>query len=516
MKIAIWGEVEHLRQSGETQSRSLREELGGSLRGFQDSTLKAFLELGDALRVRISEFGNRMDAGVKSVDDQATAIAKKLDADIAHLGEDAANAREALRQTIEAKLDDTAMKTASAAADTRQEMIANFQRLGGSVTNTLSQLGEQQKERLDNVGLALAKLTETQERAQDALKQSVERRLDAIRIENTGKLEEMRKTVDEKLQSTLEARLGESFNRVVEQLERVHKGIGEMQSLAAGVGDLKKVLSNVRVRGAFGELQLSTLLEQFLSPEQFIKNAQVKENSQERVEFAVKLPGREMDGELLLPVDAKFPHDDYERLLTAAEAGDLEAVADASKALENRIRSCAKTIRDKYIAPPRTTEFAILFLPTESLYAEVLRRPGLFESVQREYHVTLTGPTTFTAFLNALQMGFRSLAIEKRTSEVWKILGAVRFEFGKYNDVVDRLAKQLNTAAKSVENLGMRTRAMNRKLRDVEILPECAAQILLPPESSEDPEETALIAELDAKQESGLTIMKSETAKVPS
>src|SRR5262249_29465664 len=213
--------------------------------------------------------------------------------------------------------------------------------------------------------------------------------------------------------------------------------------------------------------------------EQFIKNAQVREKTQERVEFAIRLPGRDADAEVLLPVDAKFPHDDYERLLSAAEAGDAEAVAEASKALENRIRACAKTISDKYISPPRTTEFAILFLPTESLFAEVLRRPGLFESIQRDFHVTLTGPTTFTALLNALQMGFRSLAIEKRSSEVWRILGAVRNQFGKYNDVVNRLAKQLNTAAKSVESLGIRTRVMNQKLREVEALPDHTSQVLL-------------------------------------
>jgi DNA recombination protein RmuC len=222
------------------------------------------------------------------------------------------------------------------------------------------------------------------------------------------------------------------------------------------------------------------LLEQFLSPEQFMKNAQIKEGSQERVEFAIRLPGRDTDGEeVLLPVDAKFPHEDYERLITASEAGDAEAVAKAGKDLENRIRQCAKTIGEKYIAPPRTTEFGILFLPTESLFAEVLRRPGLFEQLQLEYHVTLAGPTTFIALLNALQMGFRSLAIGKHSGEVWRILGAVKTEFGKYNSVVESLSRQLNTAAKSVESLGIRTRAMSRTLRDVEKLPDDTAQLIL-------------------------------------
>ena len=373
-------------------------------------------------------------------------------------------------------------------------MSGSLHKLGGAVSETIGQLGEHQKERLENVTTAVTDLSAKHERGQEALKQAVEGRPDAIRTESAAKLDEMRKTVDERLQSTLETRLGESFNRVVEQLERVHKGIGEMQTLAAGVGDLKRVLSNVRVRGTFGEVQVAMLLEQFLSPEQYIKNAQVKDGSQERVEFAIRLPGREPDGEVLLPVDAKFPQEDHERLLAAAELGDAEAVAEAAKELENRIKLCARSIRDKYIATPRTTDFAILYLPTEGLYAEVLRRPGVFEELQREYHVTLTGPTTFTALLNALQMGFRSLAIEKRSSEVWQILGAVRGEFGKYNEVVDKLSKQLSTAAKSVENLGMRTRAMNRKLRDVEKLPDATAEIIIGPafadaEETDEPED---------------------------
>jgi len=266
-----------------------------------------------------------------------------------------------------------------------------------------------------------------------------------------------------------------------EHLARVQRGIGEVQTLAAGVGDLKKIFANVRARGSFGEGQLETLLEQFLSPKQYIKNAQIKENSQERVEFAIRMPGRD-GNEVLLPVDAKFPTEDYERLIAAEEAGDITGKAEAGKALENRVRLCARTIKEKYIYPPRTIEFGILFLPTESLYAEVLRRPGLSESIQREFHVTLSGPTTFAALLNALHMGFRSLALEKRSSEVWQILGAVHTEFEKYNDVVDKLSKQLSTTATSVEALRTRTRAMNRKLFDVEKLPDDAASLLLGPE----------------------------------
>jgi DNA recombination protein RmuC len=304
-------------------------------------------------------------------------------------------------------------------------------------------------------------------------------RLDAIRQETANKLEEMRQTVDEKLQTTLESRLGESFNRVVEQLARVHEGLGEMKSLASNVGDLKNVLTNVKVRGTFGEVQLELLLEQFLAPDQYIKDARVRENTSERVEFAIRLPGKGAGEEVLLAIDAKFPRESYERLLEASDAGDVKLVEIYRKQLEVQIKSCAKDICEKYVCPPRTTDFAILFLPTEGLYAEVLRQPGVFDSVQRDHKVTLAGPTTLSAILNALQMGFRTLAIERRSSEVWQILGAVQSEFRKYNSVVDRLAKQLNTASNSVDTLGQRARAMNRTLKMVEALPEGVSEAAL-------------------------------------
>lgn len=415
----------------------------------------------------------------KELADQIQVFQTKLDQDISRMGVEANQNREALRANIEIKLDTAAAKQEIAAKNLREEMTGSFDRLGNRVSETLTQTGQQQKERLEGVTLALAGLTEKHERAQEALKQTVEARLEIIRVENSAKLDEMRKTVDEKLQATLETRLGESFNRVVEHLERVHKGIGEMQQLAAGVGDLKKLFSNVKARGTFGEVQLSVLIEQFLTPDQYMENVQIKEGSQERVEFAIRMPGRNSGGEVLLPVDAKFPHEDFERLVVAAESGDSDGVAEAAKALENRVKACAKTIREKYIDTPRTTDFGILFLPTESLYAEVLRRPGLLEQIQRDHHVTLAGPTTFAAILNALHMGFRSLAIEKRSSEVWQILGAVQNEFGKYNKVVETLSRQLDSAATSVKNLGVRTRVMNRKLIDVQKLPDETAQLLL-------------------------------------
>lgn len=403
-------------------------------------------------------------SGMKATDERVASIGAKLDSDIEKMRNEATVSREALRGQIAQRLDESATA---------------LKQQGDTMASYLCQIGEQQKERLETLASELRALTEKSERGQEALRQTVEQRLDAIREENAKKLEEMRQTVDEKLQSTLEQRLGDSFNRVVEQLERVHNGLGEMKALAAGVGDLKKVLTNVSVRGSIAEAQLGSLLEQFLSREQYIEDAVVKDGSREHVEFAIKMPGRGSEGDVLLPIDAKFPKEDYDRLLAAADTGDPEAVADARKALESTVRLCAKTICEKYINPPRTTDFAILFLGTEGLYAEVLRKPGFFEQLQRECRVVLTGPVTLTALLNALQMGFRSLAIEKRSSEVWQVLAAVRTEFGNYNAVVERLGRNLSTAAKSVEDLHRRTRVMGRKLKDVEQLEPAAAQHLL-------------------------------------
>ena len=305
----------------------------------------------------------------------------------------------------------------------------------------------------------------------ETLRGAVEQRLEKIRIENADKLEQMRRTVDEKLHATLEQRLSESFKQVSERLEQVHKGLGEMQSLAAGVGDLKKVLSNVKNRGVLGEVQLASLLEQMLTPEQYETNVATKPGSRDRVEFAIRLPGRDSEGPVWLPLDAKFPTEDYQRLQEAQDAADPVAVDVAAKALEARIRLEAKTIAEKYLAPPATTDFGLLYLPFEGLYAEVLRRPGLFEVLQRDYRVTLCGPTTLSALLNSLQMGFRTLAIEKRSSEVWQVLGAVKTEFGRFGEVLARTKAQLQTVANSIDAAETRTRQIERKLRDVEALP---------------------------------------------
>lgn len=337
---------------------------------------------------------------------------------------------------------------------------------------------KKQQDGLSAVVETIKQLTTDHERRQEALRQTVEGKLDSIRTENTAKLEEMRQTVDEKLQSTLEARLGASFNQVNENLERVFKSVGEMQTIATGVGDLKRVLSNVKSRGTWGEGSLGMLLEQIMTPEQYSQNVEVRPNSGQRVEFAIRLPG-ESDQPLWLPIDAKLPTEDYERLILASEAGDAAAVEEASKALERRIRGCAKDISDKYIVPPHTTDFALMFLPTEGLFAEVVRRPGLIDTLQRECRVVVTGPTTLMATLTSLRMGFRSLAIQKRSSEVWQVLGAVKTEFGKFGDMLDKVNKKLGEAQNVVEQAGIRRRAVDRKLRGVEALPEAAARSAL-------------------------------------
>jgi DNA recombination protein RmuC len=309
---------------------------------------------------------------------------------------------------------------------------------------------------------------------------SQERQLLDLKVTNEAKLEEMRRTVDEKLHATLEQRLGDSFKQVSDRLEQVHRGLGEMQSLATGVGDLKRVLGNVKTRGIWGEVQLATLLEQLMTPDQYESNVATRPNSSERVEFAIRMPGRGVDMPVRLPIDAKFPREDYERLLDAQDRADAPAAEEAAKQLEMRIRTEAKTIRDKYIEPPYTTDFALLFLPTEGLFAEVLRRPGLTDDLQRLYRVTIAGPTTLSALLNSLQMGFRTLAIEQRSSEVRVLLGAVKTEFGKFGEVLAKTKAQLQTVTNTIDSAQVRSRAIERKLRGVEGLTETDTKALLP------------------------------------
>ncbi|MGF6968437.1 DNA recombination protein RmuC [Paraburkholderia sp. WC7.3g] len=365
----------------------------------------------------------------------------------------------------------------------RRQLDAVRHSLQAQAQQAREEQGRSLKQFGDTLSLQLGQLTEANDRRFAEVRATIEQRLKDIEANNAARLEEMRRTVDEKLHATLEQRLGESFKLVSDRLEQVHRGLGEMQTLAAGVGDLKRVLTNVKTRGTWGEVQLEALLEQLLTPDQYAKNVATVPKSADRVEFAIRLPGRpEPSGAntpVWLPIDAKFPREDYERLIEAQERADPAAVEEASRALEARIRAEARTIAEKYVAPPHTTDFALLFLPTEGLYAEVLRRPGLSDLLQRDYRVTIAGPTTLTALLNSLQMGFRTLAIEKRSSEVWQVLGAVKTEFGKFGDVLAKTKAQLETVTRSIEAAETRTRMMNRKLRDVEALPGDEASELL-------------------------------------
>jgi DNA recombination protein RmuC len=319
----------------------------------------------------------------------------------------------------------------------------------------------------EEVTAALQQLGDLQMRFLESLRRGVEGRLDAMRADNAEKLEAMRLVVDEKLQATLEQRLGASFRLVSEQLEQVFKSVGEMQTLAAGVGDLKRVLTNVKSRGTWGEMSLGTILEQVLAPEQYARNVEIRRGSRERVEYAIRLPGADGDGPLWLPIDAKFPTEDYERLTEAAERADGAAVETAGKALEARVM------------PPHSTDFALLFLPTEGLYAEIVRRPGLVDALQRECRVVVTGPTTLLALLNSLRMGFRTLAIQQRSSEVWQVLRAVRTEFARYGEALDRVQKKLHEASNSIDLMASRRRQVDRRLENVERLPEPEADLLL-------------------------------------
>jgi DNA recombination protein RmuC len=342
------------------------------------------------------------------------------------------------------------------------------------------QLALLQKSLSDTLSLQLGNVSESNARRMSEIRQTLEAQLAQLQTTNATKLDEMRATVDEKLQSTLQARLGESFKQVAERLEQVHKGLGEMQTLAQGVGDLKHLLTNVKTRGMFGEAQLEALLEQVFVPDQYAVQVATIPGSKNVVDFAIKLPGRSDNGApLWLPIDAKFPNEDYERLLDAQGRADVLGAEVAGKALELRIRLEAKSMNEKYVEPPHTTDFAILFLPTEGLYAEVLRRPGLMESLQRDHRVTLAGPTTLLAILSSLQMGFRTLALEKRSSEVWQVLGAVKNEFGKFGDVLAKVKAQTETVLKTLDNAQVRSRAMDRALKKVETLPDTQAQALI-------------------------------------
>jgi DNA recombination protein RmuC len=377
------------------------------------------------------------------------------------------------------------------AKENREELSKNMKTFAETNTTNNKDLNDLIRQKFGDFSKQQTELNKQSVENIKEVKDTIEKQLKAIREDNAKQLTEMRKTVDEKLQTTLEKRLGESFKQVSERLELVHKGLGEMQNIASGVGDLKKVLTNVKTRGILGEYQLENILEQLLTPAQYSKNVATKKGSQAHVEFAIKLPGKDSDEEVWMPVDSKFPIENYERLINAYEEGDKQNIEKAQKLLLRTVESFAKDISEKYIDPPHTTDFAIMFLPVEGLYAEVLRQPGFFEILHRKYRITVTGPTTLSALLNSLQMGFRTLAVQKRSSEVWKILEAVKTEFKKFSGQLNKVDKQLNTASKSLDDLRLtRTSVMSRKLKDVATIDSSEAKEILELPASDNENET--------------------------
>jgi DNA recombination protein RmuC len=436
LRGALADEFRRARDEAQTRGRSLREEVGQHMREGADRQ-------DDAARVQREEV-------LKII----KALGESLNQAVSHLG--------------------------TGQAEKLEATIGQIRDMNQTMAKSLAQGAEVQKERLDGIADEIRRLSQRSAEAGETLKATVEARLETLRQDNASKLEEMRRTVDEKLQSTLEQRLNSSFKLVSDQLEQVFKSVGEMQSLAAGVGDLKKVLTNVKTRGTWAEVSLGGLLEQVLTADQYARNVEVSPGSNERVDFAIRLPGQEGDGAVWLPIDAKFPSEDYERLIEASDRADAAGVELALKGIEERIRGEGKSICAKYICPPHTTDFAILYLPTEGLYAEVIRRPGLVDDLQRQCRIVVAGPTVLMAILSSLRMGFRTLAIQKRSGEVWQLLGAVKTEFGKYGEVLDKVKKKLDEASNQIDNVARRRRAMDRTLRGVERLSDADADQLLP------------------------------------
>jgi DNA recombination protein RmuC len=436
-----------------------REELNKTAREQRQELADSFKTFGDSVAQRLQDLAGFQKQQLDLFSQQLAAFAKAS-------GE---------------RLDNMRAESASGGKQLREEVVTTLGSISESTTKTMGELAQLQKVQLEAMSGALGKLADSNEKKLEEVRLTVEAKLLSLQTDNAKQLEQMRQTVDEKLQGTLEKRLGESFKQVSERLELVHKGLGEMQTLATGVGDLKKVLTNVKTRGTWGEVQLGALLEQVLNPDQFAANVATKDGG-ERVEFAIRLPGQGTDKNetVWLPIDAKFPIEDYQRLIDAQELGDLAGVEAAGRQLESRVKGCAGDICRKYLNPPKTTDFAILFLPIEGLFAEVIRRTGLTEAIQRECRVVIAGPTTLWSILSSLQMGFRTLAIQKRSSEVWNLLAAVKTEWTKYGDVLDAVGKKLLQASDTIEKAKMRSRAVGRKLRDVQELPVAEAALVLP------------------------------------
>jgi DNA recombination protein RmuC len=513
---AVREEVAQSRDELGKVAREQRKELTEAFKIFGDSVVQRMMDDAGIQKGQLDTFSNqlgsfakasgeRLDgvrsesaAGAKQLREEVVATLKSISDTMATTTKDLAVAEKAqleafsgqiasLTKTSGEKLDGIRTEFATGAKQLREEVIAALKGITEATTRTMGEMATLQKAQLEAMSNAIGKLSDSNEKKLEAVRVTVEGKLQSMQTDNARQLEQMRQTVDEKLQGTLEKRLNESFKQVSERLELVHKGLGEMQTLATGVGDLKKVLTNVKTRGTWGEVQLGVLLEQVLNPDQFATNVATKDDG-ERVEFAIKLPGQGTDKDEIvwLPIDAKFPVEDYQRLIEAQERADIEGVEAAGKQLENRVKACAGDICGKYLNPPKTTDFGILFLPIEGLFAEVIRRTGLTEVIQRECRVVIAGPTTLWSILSSLQMGFRTLAIQKRSSEVWNLLAAVKTEWTKYGDVLDAVQKKLHQASDTIEKAKVRSRAVGRKLKDVQELPAGEATALLPLDAPED------------------------------
>ncbi len=504
-----------------------REELGKAAREQRQELMEAFKTFGDSVVQRMMDAAGVQKGQLDAFSEQLAAFARESGERLDGVRAESATGAKQLREEVVAtlktlsetvtqtmgtlgnvqkgqfdafsdqlavfakasgeRLDLVRAESATAAGQLREEVIAALKGITEATHKTMGELANIQKIQLETMASAISKLSDSNEKKLEALRLSVEGKLENMQLDNARQLEQMRQTVDEKLQGTLEKRLGESFKQVSERLELVHKGLGEMQTLATGVGDLKKVLTNVKTRGTWGEVQLGALLEQALNPDQFSTNVATKDGA-ERVEFAVKLPGQgtDRDETVWLPIDAKFPVEDYQRLIDAQERADVDGVDAAGRQLEMRVKSCAADICAKYLNPPKTTDFGILFLPIEGLFAEVIRRTGLTEVIQREYRVVIAGPTTLWSILSSLQMGFRTLAIQKRSSEVWNLLAAVKTEWTKYGDILDSVQKKIQQASETIDKARVRSRAVGKKLKDVQELPAKEVAALLPQNLLED------------------------------
>ena len=442
---------------------------------------KLFNGFGTALTRQMTESIGAQDRRFEQFEERLVAVGERS-ADQIHSMDDSISERlDKLQREAAANWDAKGAQDVAANKEARLELRAELGRLAGAIDSNFAAAGEAQRGQFDGFAARVAALADSADARAQQLRGTVDSRLQSLQDDNAQKLEEMRRTVDEKLQGTLNERLGESFNRVSERLELVHAEMGEMQTLAGGVGDLKRVLNEVKTRGNWGEIQLGQLLDQMLTPQQYAKNVATIPNGEARVDYAVRLPGPDKSQESVwLPIDARISQEDYERVLQAHDSGDKAVIESAGQDLEARVKARAAEINRDFVRTPYTTDFAILFLPTEGLYAEVIRRAGLVEQLQREFRVTIAGPTTLTAVLNALQMGFATLAIQERSREVWGTLGAVKTEFGKYGEVLDAVQKKLHEASERIDQTRKRSRAIERQLRDVEVPTEQAATPSLP------------------------------------